>query len=948
MKNFDVPRAAINLSLLQLLMIATLFPFQLSALHKVDNSNDNSSIATVGGVEICDNRIDDDGDGLIDCMDPDCSGDVSCWECITEFYQVHSNQYLVSLDPVSGTYTNLANISGATAVNGAQFNPVDGHVYAPSTIDGEHVLGMLYEDGSVVSTGLDLPGSGIFYVGAIDAAGTMYVTNAGDIYSIDLGSENLEVVNTGVSGVGVADFSLDITNGLFYGIDGNSRLKVFDPYSLQVASYNLGGSINNETGGFGAAWSCNDGSFFAYNNSSGKIYSIDTQTLTSTFVLNATGNLSINDGFNCVLAPPPFETNCTNGIDDDGDGLIDCNDPDCVASNECTIEICDNGIDDDGDGWIDCSDTECYNLSFCLEICDNGIDDNGNGLIDSDDPQCSTSSGVTGGLESNRRLSDKIAKRNFSIRVLHQEEVNQKLRGDIPFASNAVRSDRDIASYIPQELYDAYVAESTPLDLIDITNATDVAAADYYIEDQRIASVLGIYSEEGVYEHSKYICDRLDGSRLLDISYLFAKGGNFISYELLNKYGQAEYAVSFSAHLVEGQGFEIENHWNLHKYNSEKNYYNFQVWSSSYVELIILLEDILGKMDQSEGITSIVNTEIPTTFVMYGNYENGALALQVRNKNQEAQLEFSAAIRRHENGEIEQLEQSVPLSGAAQETILLETGHLYDLGASLNFENSPSDEIFLADGMWGVDAQDENGIVDYFETAEDARLSTSEEYQIERSIEISGTVKNYINVFRSLDAKFKPYNVNQYNSLVLSATGNRDIEVTIVKSSIDKWEEQFRTTIELNDIERVHDLHKSQFRSSAYSDLSFDDVTSIVFSVVGDGNRLSEFEFSISEVSFMNVNSTSNTNVNTGGDFSLGPNPVYDILNIEIDNIWSNNYDLTITNLVGVVVSRQELSLTTSKSIEQVDVSHLTQGCYFVCMVDKSGSKRTGKFVKVD
>ena len=41
--------------------------------------------------EICDNRIDDDGDGLIDCLDPDCSGDLSCWDCDEEFYQVHSN-----------------------------------------------------------------------------------------------------------------------------------------------------------------------------------------------------------------------------------------------------------------------------------------------------------------------------------------------------------------------------------------------------------------------------------------------------------------------------------------------------------------------------------------------------------------------------------------------------------------------------------------------------------------------------------------------------------------------------------------------------------------------------------------------------------------------------------------------------------------------------------------
>ena len=30
----------------------------------------------------------------------------------------------------------------------------------------------------------------------------------------------------------------------------------------------------------------------------------------------------------CVLAAT--ETNCTNAIDDDGDGLVDCNDPDCL------------------------------------------------------------------------------------------------------------------------------------------------------------------------------------------------------------------------------------------------------------------------------------------------------------------------------------------------------------------------------------------------------------------------------------------------------------------------------------------------------------------------------------------------------------------------------------------------------------------------------------------
>jgi hypothetical protein len=58
-------------------------------------------------------------------------------------------------------------------------------------------------------------------------------------------------------------------------------------------------------------------------------------------------------------APPPLpktETNCADGIDNDGDGLVDCKDPDCPACPPppCPTgtECCD-GIDNDGDGKID-------------------------------------------------------------------------------------------------------------------------------------------------------------------------------------------------------------------------------------------------------------------------------------------------------------------------------------------------------------------------------------------------------------------------------------------------------------------------------------------------------------------------------------------------------------------------------------------------------------------
>ena len=106
-----------------------------------------------------------------------------------------------------------------------------------------------------------------------------------------------------------------------------------------------------------------------------------------------------------LYAGPPDEI-CDNGIEDNGDGNVDCDDPQCMGDPTCPgiayagpPEICDNEIDDNGDGKVDCDDPQCETFPGCgpgtlyagpPEICDNEIDDNGDGKIDCDDPQCET------------------------------------------------------------------------------------------------------------------------------------------------------------------------------------------------------------------------------------------------------------------------------------------------------------------------------------------------------------------------------------------------------------------------------------------------------------------------------------------------------------------------------------------------------------------------------
>jgi hypothetical protein len=120
---------------------------------------------------------------------------------------------------------------------------------------------------------------------------------------------------------------------------------------------------------------------------------------------------------------------CNNNIDDDLDGLTDCNDADCATAvncqtcgnnvinageecdannlngascsslgfdggvlfcnNDCTLnqsncadEVCFGGLDDDGDGLVDCADSNCANAANCVPTCGDGLINQGNEQCD--------------------------------------------------------------------------------------------------------------------------------------------------------------------------------------------------------------------------------------------------------------------------------------------------------------------------------------------------------------------------------------------------------------------------------------------------------------------------------------------------------------------------------------------------------------------------------------
>jgi hypothetical protein len=104
-----------------------------------------------------------------------------------------------------------------------------------------------------------------------------------------------------------------------------------------------------------------------------------------------------------VAGTPPVA--CSDGIDSDGDGLVDLADPGCANASDSdernAARVCDNGLDDDGDGLPDFPlDPGCKDPIWTTEspACNNNLDDDSDGKIDwnggsgggTPDPQCTS------------------------------------------------------------------------------------------------------------------------------------------------------------------------------------------------------------------------------------------------------------------------------------------------------------------------------------------------------------------------------------------------------------------------------------------------------------------------------------------------------------------------------------------------------------------------------
>ncbi len=113
-----------------------------------------------------------------------------------------------------------------------------------------------------------------------------------------------------------------------------------------------------------------------------------------------------DDGYLTGVVARIDDESCADGLDNDGDMVLDADDPDCAGpfgsewpNPACPQRAeCADGVDNNGDGLVDGDDPTCADGTGRWEgeppVCANGEDDDGDGLVDRDDHGCATEAGV--------------------------------------------------------------------------------------------------------------------------------------------------------------------------------------------------------------------------------------------------------------------------------------------------------------------------------------------------------------------------------------------------------------------------------------------------------------------------------------------------------------------------------------------------------------------------
>ena len=818
-------------------------------------------------------------------------------------YNAYLFQYndVYAIDLASGNSYQVAADVTPGNINATGYNPADGYIWGSLTSPAKSIvrIGKNFETTTFYID--ELPNSSR-YVGDVSAEGIYYLKGGGTtFYKIDLDPESPNYTQHQATenlsqSLSIHDWAFNALDGQLYAVEKNSNILYrINPDTGVATALGEVPILAGNSYTYGAVYFDNEGRFYVSANQTGTVYVIQAvQTINSS--LDMDSNLfafgpssASNDGARCPTAP-------------------------------VLQEICDNGIDDDGDGLIDCEDPSCSGFGMCDVV------------------EPPTSGSNNGGLESNNRLSEQINQRNFKrakTSYTFDRANAPRVNRNFSYAQRDGNNGFVLQDFIPLDIIGENEAiDASPSDLVAITNATDIYGVDYMRNDVPVASILALKTENGVYEHTKYICDRLLGAELISVNTISINEQTFIKSIIKNVDGTYEFVLSLSAKVINNDAnFAIESHWNLDQYEENVTFYNFQIWSNTVDDLYLLGEEVLNLLNVEKPISEYNNSTPPTVFVRKGKYTNGGLELQIINTNLTESITFDAGFRATETQDFGNLNSTINLNGYIT-NVTVDTGNLFDIGFRIGDGVATPDDLFMSDGPWGIDdSQDGTNVSAYDVTTNNFDFETTD-FPVERNVLLRGTTNSYVAAYRALTPRFSAVDLTDYNSFKFSAKGTGNLEITLVKKSITNWEDQYKASIALSNTLQDFVLPIEDFESNNGSDLVLDDVVTLVFTMVSEDGTTTIKLLELNHLRFSQESALSINDFETDTTtLRAFPNPMTTHTTLQFTANQSETVQVILYDQLGKQVYNTTYNAVPGKNSITINRENLSSGLYFCKIV---------------
>jgi choice-of-anchor A domain-containing protein len=470
-------------------------------------------------------------------------------------------------------------------------------------------------------------------------------------------------------------------------------------------------------------------------------------------------------------------------------------------------------------------------------------------------------SGNTGGLES-KSLGNSVAKRLFTAAtnnelvmkpyqqfpVLKQELITRHVTG--------ISAQINLLDLFPKQLSNAAITPyiTTPSDIISITNAKAVASSDYTLNGTCKAVVFATRTQSAIYDHTKAVCDRLKGATIQHIEKINLLGFDMLRFNMKYEDGHEENIISFSAGTKAGRNsFTIQSNWLKNDYVTEDDMYNFQVWGVS--------TDILGEIAQKilEQLSTMAPLEqpyivkpLPKTFIMGANNDGGEIKLNLQNSGPNVSGYFTVFESANEKSVLV-TKKNIPytISSSSNTIIKLPVSDVYESTIKMYLNDSIVDEIFISDGAWNTDYMAANTAVNQFDIMNDPKRVVTDEYPVFRNIHLEASTNTYISAYKLLRGGGISKDLTGFKTFKFTASGNSVLNITLVKSSINKWDDQYTIHIPISTDAKEYHVDLNDFISTATKDkINPNDINSIVFTMGSTNGTITNINTTLSNISF--------------------------------------------------------------------------------------------------